>query len=128
GKESNKLEERAAGLIGDLDDVLSEYDGGRDTWPELVCPAIADLPTSALAERSGLDARTIQRIRGGKTRPHPRHRAALVMIASDLVAERLEEVGIAPPEEPIARLALYLDIRGRLTPRCKQCGRKNPSR
>jgi hypothetical protein len=129
GKESNKLDERASGLVGDLDDVLSDYDGGRyDMWLDLVRPAIADLPTSVLAERSGLDARTIQRVRGGKATPHPRHRAALTLIASELVADRLEEAGMAPPAEPVARLALYLDSRERLASRCKQCGRETLSR
>jgi hypothetical protein len=122
GKESNKLEEREAGLIGCLDDVLSTYDGGRDTWAELVRPALADLPTSVLTERSGLDPRTIQRIRTGKTTPHSRNQAALALIASDLVAERLAEVGIAASGEPLTRLALYLDSRERLAPRCKHCG------
>jgi hypothetical protein len=122
GKESNKLEERAAGLVGCLDDVLATYDRGRDAWVELVCPVIADLPTAVLVERSGLDARTIQRIRVGKTTPHPRNQAALALIASDLVGERLEEAGIARPAEPLARLALYLDCRERLERRCKHCG------
>jgi hypothetical protein len=128
GKESNKLGERAAGLIGDLGEVLSEYACGRDAWTELARPAIADLPSALLAERSGLDTRTVQRIRAGKTTPHPRNQAALALIASDLVGERLEEAGIAPPEDLLSRLALYLDSRKRLAPRCRQCGRETISR
>jgi hypothetical protein len=128
GKESNSLEERAGGLIGNLEEVLSDYGDQGEGWLELVRPALADLPTSVLAERSGLDARTIQRIRAGKTTPHARHQAALALIASDLVAERLEEEGIVPPADPVARLALYLDNRERLAPRCKQCGQKTASR
>jgi len=128
GKESNKLEERAAGLIGCLDDVLATYDRGRDAWVELVCPVITDLPTAVLVERSGLDARTIQRIRARKTTPHPRNQAALALIASDLVGERLEEAGIARHAEPLARLALYLDTRERLERRCQHCGGELRSR
>jgi hypothetical protein len=120
GKESNKLDEREAGLIGDLNEVLADY--GGNTWEELALPTIDDFATSVLAERSGLDMSTIQRVRRGKTTPHLRHQTALLLIASELAAERLEGAGIASPTDPIARLAQYVDSRTDLGPRCEHCG------
>ena len=122
GKESNKLEKTTAGLIGALGDVLSAYGAGRG-WDDLVRPVLLDLPTSALVARSGLDARTIQRLRAGQARPRSQHQAALALIAADLVGERLVDAGIAAPEDPASRLALYLDKHEDLSRRCPQCGR-----
>ena len=123
GKESNRLEERTGGLIGSLDDVLSTYQAGQEAWKELVLPTIGDLPTDVLVERSGLDARTIQRLRARQTCPRAQHRAALVLIAADLIGELMAGAGIVVPEDPAARLALYVDKRERLSRRCPECGR-----
>ena len=123
GKESNKLEESTAGLIGALGEVLSSYGADR-WWDELVRPVLADLPTSSLVERSHLDARTIQRLRAGRTRPHARHQAVLALIAADLVGELLADASIVLPEDPAARLVIYLDNRQDVCQRCPMCGRE----
>jgi hypothetical protein len=49
------------------------------------------MPGAGRSSGADLDARTIQRIRDGKATPHRRHRAALALISSELVADRLEE-------------------------------------
>ena len=123
GKESNKLDERAAGLIGCLDDVLATYEDGREAWDELVCPAIGDLPTQSSSSEAGSTPRTIQRLRARQTCPRAQHRAALVLIAADLIGELMAGAGIVVPEDPAARLALYVDKRERLSRRCPECGR-----
>jgi len=127
GKESNRLEETTAGLIGALDDVLSTYGASRG-WEDLVRPVLLDLPTAELVERSHLDAPAIQRLRAGTARPRARNQAALTLIASDLVAELLADAGISPPADAAARLALYLDNGQRLRRHCPACGKSVTSR
>jgi hypothetical protein len=123
GKESNKLEERSRGLIGDINDTLSTYGADRHGWSELVLPALADLPTKPLAERTRLDPRTIQRIRAATSTPRQQHRTVLTLVASDLVGDVLAQFGFVVPDDPVARLALYVDNRQLFTQRtCASCG------
>jgi len=81
GKESNKLEEVEEGAIADALDVYTEYpDPRRDEWAAIIIPALQRINLVHLQQLSGLDRRTLQRIRAGR-RPHARNQAALKAIA-----------------------------------------------
>jgi hypothetical protein len=126
GKESNRLDETLAGLIGSLDDTLATYNSpSQNTWTILVLPALTDFPTGQLAALTELDSRTIQRIKKRATNtPHDRNRALLTLITAQLASEQLEAWGIAPPSEPLEQIATYLDHRNTHKPerRCVVCG------
>jgi hypothetical protein len=56
GKESNKLDDRQAGLIHDNEEVLNEYpDPRRDPFRTLVLPVLRDCPTKEIVEGVRLD-------------------------------------------------------------------------
>lgn len=80
GKESNKIEQVEEGGVPAESDVYTIYnDLSRDEWKTVVLPRLRKLPLSRLEERSGLDRRTLQRIRAGQ-RPHAKNRALLTRI------------------------------------------------
>jgi hypothetical protein len=126
GKESNRLDEVAAGLIGTLDDTLASYgDPGLSAWENLVVPAMGDFSSREVAERAGLDVRTIQRIkRRAITKSHDRNRAVLMLIVAEFVGVVIEGWGDDVAEDPLARIACYVDHRERhrLVARCAVCG------
>jgi hypothetical protein len=126
GKESNRLDETVAGLIGSLDDTLATYTSPTEnTWTTLVLPALTDFPTSELAALTELDTRTIQRIKNRATSaPHGRNRALLTLITAQLATRQLETWGITPPREPLEQIATYLDHRDthKTGRRCVVCG------
>jgi hypothetical protein len=126
GKESNRLDETIAGLIGTLDDTLATYNSPTEnTWSLLVLPALADFPTNQLAALAELDDRTIQRIKKRATgTPHGRNRALHTLITAQLAGRQLEAWGITPPREPVEQIATYLDHRDTHKPtrRCVVCG------
>jgi hypothetical protein len=109
GKESNNLEHREAGLVGDLDLVLSTYDDpALDPWRTLVLPILAHFPTRRVAECAQIDRRTVQRILRG-TRPRRNLATRLTLIARDLAHGELEAQGIQPPTDRAACLRCFLD-------------------
>jgi hypothetical protein len=126
GKESNRLEETIAGLIGSLDETLATYNSpNENTWTTLVLPALAGFPTRQLAALTELDARSIQRIKTRATNtPHDRNRALLTLITAQLASQQLETWGITPPRAPLEQIATYLDNRDTHKPvrRCVVCG------
>ncbi|MGC2406130.1 MAG: hypothetical protein WA431_06950, partial [Candidatus Cybelea sp.] len=80
GKESNKVEQVEEGGVPAESDVYTIYDDrGRDEWLTVALPLLRKFPLSSLGERSGLDRRTLQRIRAGK-RPHPKNQVLLTRI------------------------------------------------
>jgi len=61
----------SAGLVGQLGEVLNEYDDPNDSWlHRLVLPVLAGYSGRHLAKLLGTDRRTIDRIRGGQ-KPRP---------------------------------------------------------
>jgi hypothetical protein len=109
GKESNNLEERQAGLIHQFSDAFAIYpDPGADTWQRIVLPALRQFPAVEIARRSGLHRRTVERHLSGRSAPHPRHRAALTHVASELAAEVLQDLKLQAPRDAVARLSLFL--------------------
>jgi hypothetical protein len=77
GKESNKLEQVEEGAVPAESDVYTIYaDPQRDEW-HILLPVLKRIPLPELERESKLDRRTLQRIRSGQQRPHPRNEAAL---------------------------------------------------
>ena len=126
GKESNRLDETTAGLIGTLDDTLTIYtDPGRNTWNTLVAPALNDFPSAEIARRAGLDTRTIQRIKKQAiTKSRDRNRAVLTLITAQFASEHIASWGAEVPKTPLEQIALFIDWRDdhRAQPRCLVCG------
>jgi hypothetical protein len=115
-----------------LDDTLTSYgDPGLTAWESLVVPASGDFSSREIAERAGLDPRTIQQIKQRTiTKSHDRNRALLTLIVAELAGEESERWGEVPPSEPLARIAYYVDIRDRRrpVPGCVVCGTELASR
>jgi hypothetical protein len=83
GKESNKLEEIEEHRLPDAADVYTEYpDPRRDEWVTIVVPELREMRLSYLEAQTGLDRRTLQRIRRGESRPHPSNEQVLRAIAT----------------------------------------------
>lgn len=126
GKESNRLDETIAGLIGSQDNVLLSYgDPGLHVWNTLIAQALNDFPCTEVAKRGRLDTRTIQRIKTRAiTKPHDRNRAVLTLITAQLATERIESWGLAVPASPLEQIAFYVDHREEhsVIPGCVVCG------
>lgn len=69
GKEANELDEVEEGLVHDIGHVITDYGEVDDQWLSTVLPALGKIPTNWLAERCGVDRKTIQRTKSGLTRP-----------------------------------------------------------
>lgn len=112
GKESNKLDDRQAGLIHDNEEVLDEYpDPRRDPFRTLVLPVLRDCPTKEIAEGVKLDPTAVRRIQAGRCVPHPAHQLALLAFAAARARSTLRGWGVAPPTDDLACCAAYLDAR-----------------
>ena len=110
GKESNKLEDREAGLVHDPAEVLNEYPNpAHDDFRTLVAPVLREPPAAGVKKETGLSERTIRRARKGNVAPHPSTRAKLTMCAARHARRRLRAAGIKPPAtDDLAALAAYL--------------------
>lgn len=87
GKESNNLEQVQSGLIHDPDDVITEYCHKEHFFARRIVPELRRMPIRELMERSGLDRRTLQRIRAGKSMPSPQNRQKLTEIVERWLRE-----------------------------------------
>jgi hypothetical protein len=124
GKESNRLDETVAGLIGTLDDSLATYRSPNENeWTRLVVPALDDFSNRTLARLSGLNPRTLQRMKSGAiASPHERNRTVLTLITAQLATERLATWGITTSGGPLEQLARYIDEQAtRSTAGCVIC-------
>jgi hypothetical protein len=125
GKEANLLEEVAAGLIGEEEQVLAEYaDLRRNEWQRLVLPVLRELPVRQAAEAAGLSERAVQELRSGRSQPRPQARLRLSAHAAAHARAALIAWDIAPPRSEQACLARYLEERTRRQDarRCAGCG------
>ncbi len=84
GKETNKLDDVQAGLYATADETLTQY-GSRDVELEQALAALAHLSGRELQRLTGVDRRTIDRVRQ-RGEASPRVRATI--LASALVAGR----------------------------------------
>ena len=123
GKEANRLEDVAAGLIHDPTEILNTYsDPQLDPWRTLVIPTLREFNTAEIAKRSGLDRRTIQRHLNDTHYPRRAHRQTLTAIAADLAKANLQERSIEPPRAALAILRQHRDLSTRPVQTCAICG------
>jgi len=83
GKESNRLDERAAGELSaeDLDGRLLRYEDD-DEWRRIHLPVLQEMGTARVAALVGLSERRTRDILKGRAMPHRRHRIALERLAA----------------------------------------------
>ncbi len=89
GKEANRLEDVEAGLVGDLDEVLTEYiDPAQDMIRTLVLPVLEGLSSREVGRRiDEEDHKKITRIRNG-SRPRREMIEKLLTLATDIAASQ----------------------------------------
>jgi hypothetical protein len=81
GKESNRLDDREAGLVHDTDEVVTEYrDPRRDSWSAATLPVLRKIPLNVLISQSGLSERALREIRAGRSTPHHCNQIALTKL------------------------------------------------
>lgn len=97
GKETNRLDEVQAGLIGTLGDVLTKYDDPSDrAFHRLVMPVLDRYSGRELAYLVGSDRRTIDRVRRGQL---PR---AILAARLGALAEKQARLDIERGPRPMA--------------------------
>lgn len=111
GKESNLIEEVGMGLWHKLDEVVTELGRARDPWTQLVAPILREIPASRLVDETGLSRRTIQRLRNGHMRPHPRNAAVLTGVAGSWARASLKTAGAGVPRSDVLACSAWLDHR-----------------
>lgn len=90
GKEANRLEEVQAGIVGSIDEILTDYTPDTEfrEFRDLVLPVLARYGGRDLARIIGIDRRSIDRIRAGST-PRESHRASLTLLSASLACRDL---------------------------------------
>lgn len=99
GKESNRLEAVAAGLVGSVEDVYTSYPDAGDAR-EALRRVLARLPHGQLSQRAGVSARQLREIIAGRETPHPRTRAALIAASAAIMRDALGRLGVPAREIP----------------------------
>jgi hypothetical protein len=108
GKESNRLDDVASGMVHKWDDVRNEYcDTRHDPWRTLVVPVLALMPLDILANVTGLKERAIRDLQKGRSTPrYHSTRVALVGAVGRYVRESLPKLA---PRDDFAALAAYIN-------------------
>jgi hypothetical protein len=97
GKEANRLDDVQAGVVGSLDEVLTDYTPVSDEWfRDYVLPVLDRHGGRQLAALAGVDRRSIDRIRAGAT-PRATLRAVLTHTAVHSARADLAATGVAAP-------------------------------
>jgi hypothetical protein len=109
GKESNRIEEVEMGLLHQLDDVIQEYGLSQDPWRSYVVHVLRQIPVSLITSETGLDRRTVQRLRSGRSQPRRRNEAALTRVAGDWARQRLGAEGLAAPRSDVLACRAWLE-------------------
>jgi hypothetical protein len=118
GKEGNKLLERSTGEVTEPADYRNDYGRRDDEW-QLVLAAIGRIGAATIAHRTGLNQRTVERLRQG-TAPHRTTRALVTRAVAEQAAHRLG----APAGSPYTLITQLLDSPSRFCD-CG-CGRLLP--
>jgi hypothetical protein len=92
GKESDRLEDRAGGVVDDAEPhFILQYGTETDVFAELVLPVLGRLSVSEVARRSGLSRPAITDIvKRRKVAGRPYSRAKLIEVAVDIAAEAMQ--------------------------------------
>jgi hypothetical protein len=111
GKESNRIEDVRMGFWHRLDDVLTEYGRARDPWYSWVVPALKLIPLRWLVEQTGLDRRTVQRLRNRQAEPRPSTEHALTAAAGSWARTELRSSDVSVPRDPALACRMWLEHR-----------------
>jgi hypothetical protein len=109
GKEANRIEKVRMGLWHRLDDVLTDYGKARNPWHSWVVPALKRIPLWWLAEETGLDRRTIQRLRNLQAEPRSANEDALTEGAGKWAGSELRDQGQIPPRDPVLACRAWME-------------------
>jgi hypothetical protein len=105
GKEGNRIEDRLSGLVTDTIEYRSKYvDPEHTFWKDLVVPVLSQVNRTHLAQASGLDRRTIQRLLSGRTQPRSHSRRLLTQLAIEYARTALLNREVAVPTDPMGVL------------------------
>lgn len=99
GKESNQIEEVTAGFWGRLEDVQAEYGQSFDSWFQWVVPVLKEMPLSLLMRETGLDRRTLQRLRNRHAEPRRTTEKVLTHVAGKWARLNLRESLASTPRD-----------------------------
>lgn len=114
GKESNRLEDVRAGVVHDIDEVMTIIPRpGRGPWTRLVLPVLRDFPLADAIRNSGFSLAMIKRIRAGGN-PNPRLADALIRIVGKFAKGKLDAWNQRSPSNDLAACFAYLNYRDRL--------------
>jgi len=114
GKETSLLDEIQAGLIGDEEDVLTEYiDLNRDPFARYIIPILHEIPAAQIACDTGLNLTTVKRIRSRRVQPSPPSRALLTCYVGDHARQRLAQLAVDQlvERDDLRACAQYLALR-----------------
>lgn len=109
GKESNRIDEMRMGTWHDLGEVLTEYGKARDPWHSWVIPTLRGIPLSWLVEQTGLNRRSIQRLRNRQAEPRPSTERALTVAAGKWARAKIRDRALAAPMSDVLACRAYLD-------------------
>lgn len=109
GKESNRIEEVETGLLHRLDEVMRTYGEAHDPWHSWVVRVLQAMTLRELMAETGLDRRTIQRLRNRHAEPRPSTEKALTRLAGDWAGQQLREHGLASPRSDVLACRAWLE-------------------
>ncbi|QEC48536.1 hypothetical protein FSW04_13820 [Baekduia soli] len=129
GKEANRVDETAAGLIQSTADIYTTYTApSRDRWTQQILPVLRDIPAKDLVRETGLSSSALAESVAGRSEPHSANRRRLVAAAQRHAREHLRKHGAPIPRNKTALLHAYLALRAQQVERCCPCGKLLPSR
>jgi hypothetical protein len=97
------------GLLHRLDEAMQEYGKARDSWHSWVVPVLRQMTLRHLIEQTGLDRRTIQRLRNRHSDPRPRTEGALTRAAGEWAREHLRGESLWLPRNDALACRAWLD-------------------
>lgn len=100
GKEANRIDDVRAGIVADPADITTVYDDGTHAhFRRHILPALDHYSGRRLAQVSGVDRRTIDRIRQGQM-PRPALRRRLTDLAR-VLTRPAEQITFSGPAGPV---------------------------
>jgi hypothetical protein len=116
GKEGNRIDDRAAGLVDRVDEYQTVYPHTRAEWDQLWLPALRTIGPNLIAKWSGAHRRTI--VLSGTT-PHQRLAQSLQRIAVDHARHELTHSDAPVPRDD--RAITYHYLASLTPPACRNC-------
>lgn len=116
GKESNRIEEVEMGLLHQLGEVMQEYGKAHDPWHSWVVPVLRAMTLRQLVGETGLDRRTVQRLRNRHSDPRPSTEGALTRAAGDWARQQLVGEGRSVPRSDVLACRAWLGAPSKRSP------------